>query len=403
MTYLKAWGGLGGDRYARVVSAACICVVCIILTAGLWPLHVPTNKVSWLRNQNGLVFGRYGSVVSAGAFRSSDSTVDSACSLEIWLEPTRIDQKKTILSFDGSAHPGDPFSLQQNKDGLRIQRHNIDDQGSARTAWFMVDRVFRDKTPVFVTITLGKHDTSVYVDGILAKVSPLFGVSRKNLTGRLVVADSPTASNNWSGQILGLAFYRQELTAAQVARHWATWTKSSRPALLESEAPAALYLLDEGKGSVVHNQLDPATDLIIPSHYSVLHSRFLLSPWLEYKTTWSYWQDFSVNVAGFIPLGFFVAAYFSTVRVIDRPRAATILVGFVASLTIEVLQAFLPTRSSGMTDLFTNTMGTAIGVMLSSCSFTQRLLSKARNDPSDLLKDPSAAKSNGNASLVTSV
>src|SRR5580704_17987569 len=139
MTWLKARGGFDGSRYVRVVSAACICVVFIILTAGLWPLHVPTNKVSWLKSHNGLVFGRYGCVVSAGAFRSKDLTDDAVGSIEIWLEPTRIDQKKTILSFDGSSHQGDPFSLQQNRDGLRIQRHNVDEKGAARTAWFTVD------------------------------------------------------------------------------------------------------------------------------------------------------------------------------------------------------------------------------------------------------------------------
>ena len=379
MTDFKAMRQSGSAKaYKRIASASCISVLCIILIAGLWPLHIASNKVTWLKN--GLLFGHHSSIVSVGAFGDGDLKDDSSDSLEIWLEPSRIDERKTILSFDGSAHPGEPFSLRQNKDGLRILRHNIDEHGTARTAWIMVSGVFRENNPAFVTITLGKHDTSVYVDGVLAKVSPLLGVSRNNFTGRLVVADSPFTSSDWSGRILGLAMYHRELTAAEVAQHWQSWTRTATPTLAEGQAPVALYLFNEGKGSIVHNQLDSATDLMIPSHYFVLHPSFLLPPWREYKATWSYWQDFAVNVTGFIPLGFCFAVYFSSVQRINRPRATTIALGFVVSLTIEVLQAFLPTRSSGTTDLFTNTLGTAIGVTLYGCSFAQSLLAKARHD-----------------------
>jgi len=375
--------------YARIVSAVCICVLCIILIAGLWPLHIPSNKVNWLKNTNGLRFSQHGSIVSGGAFGGSDLKDDTSSSLEIWLEPSRIDARKTILSFDGSAHPGEPFSLHQNKDALRIQQHNVDGHGTARTAWFTIGGVFHEISPVFVTITLGEHDTSVYIDGVLAKVSPLLGVSKNNFTGWLVVADSPFTSSDWSGQILGLAIYHRQLTAAEVAEHWESWTKTLRPTLAKDEAPVALYLFSEGRGSIVHNQLDSATDLIIPSHYFVLHQSLLLPPWREYKPTWSYWQDIGVNIAGFIPFGFCFAAYFSLAQAINRPKATTIALGLVVSLTIEVLQAFLPTRSSGTTDLFTNTLGTAIGVMLYGCSFTQSLLAQARHNLGGFLQHPS--------------
>jgi glycopeptide antibiotics resistance protein len=77
----------------------------------------------------------------------------------------------------------------------------------------------------------------------------------------------------------------------------------------------------------------------------------------------SYWRAVFKNIVGFIPLGFFFYAYLVTLRSIRRPALVTVVLGAAVSFTIEALQAFLPTRESGTTDLITNSLGTWIGVL----------------------------------------
>lgn len=366
-----------GASYETVAGGVCLCVLGIILTAGLWPFHVPANHVEWLKSGNGLEFGGQGSVVSSGAMRGG-GLAGASGTLEIWLEPAHSASSGTILSFEGWAHLGEPLSLHQKGDALGIRRNNVDPQGISRTALFFVDGVFQEKKPVFVTVSLDSQETSVYVNGVLLEVFP-HSLAWNDLTGRMVLANSATDNDSWPGKIFGLALYREQLTASQIAGDYVSWMAKGNPGQAAARGAAALYLFDEHGGAVVHNRLDPAKDLTIPKHYFILHPGFMLAPWKEYRPTWSYWQDCGINIAGFVPFGFCVLAYLCLTRVVKHPGTTTVMLGLFTSLTIELLQVFLPTRSSGTTDVITNTLGTAIGVMVCRGSIAQMLLRKAKS------------------------
>ena len=104
-------------------------------------------------------------------------------------------------------------------------------------------------------------------------------------------------------------------------------------------------------------------DLYIPVKYEVVDKIRLEPFWEEFEFTRSYWSGNLKNIVGFLPLGFFFYFYFSTAYAPRKAALAAVALGAFVSLTIEVLQAFLPTRDSGTTDLITNTLGTCLGVL----------------------------------------
>jgi VanZ family protein len=353
--------GLSYHRYIprQAVGALAVLTLCGILVAGLWPFHSPKNQVHWLDNENGLRFGDYGTILSSGMFESASSDGPS-CSLEIWLEPALPWNGGTVVAFY-SPSPRRQFSLQQSHYDLALQRDFEDLHHQGQLARMYVDEVFRKKR-LFVTVTSDGLNTAVYIDGRLATRSLRFGLSLEDLTGELIIANSPLQNNSWSGQLRGLAIYRSELNAAQVAQHYEDLTRKGKPTVAPNERALALYLLDEHSGTIIHNQARPGIDLYIPEQYLVVDQMLLEPPWKEFHRQWSYLKDVLINIAGFVPLGFFFYAYFSSAPQMRCAAVTTVILGLIVSLTIEVLQAHLPTRDSGVTDVITNTLGACIGV-----------------------------------------
>jgi VanZ family protein len=344
----------------QVLGVLAVFTLCSILAIGLWPFHSPRNEVHWLENDNGLRFDHYGTVLSTGIFERASSDGPSV-SIEFWMSPTSAWNTGTLIAFY-SPLASRQFSLRQRYTDLELQL-DIGGQHPQRSlAEMRVHDVFRKKQAL-VTVTSDGQETAVYVDGQLVTRSRWFGLSADDLTGRLILGTSALQGDSWPGRLRGLALYGSELSAAQVAQHYEEWTQKGKPVATDNERVCALYLFDEHAGRIVHDYSGSGGDLYISEHFLVLHQIFLEPPWSEMRTQHSYVKNVLINVAGFVPLGLLWSAYFSSLWRIRWAAAATVMLGFAVSLTIEILQASLPTRYSGMTDIITNTFGTCLGVV----------------------------------------
>jgi glycopeptide antibiotics resistance protein len=113
---------------------------------------------------------------------------------------------------------------------------------------------------------------------------------------------------------------------------------------------------------------------MVPANYTIPEPGFLVPFWKEYTPTGAYVEDLAINVFGLVPLGFCFAALFACTSGRHQSWRYAVTLGFFVSLTIELIQAFMPARFSGTTDLITNTAGTALGAWSYLNSRTQKWL-----------------------------
>ena len=209
----------------------------------------------------------------------------------------------------------------------------------------------------------------------MARTVPHFGLSGNDFSGELVIGTSPVMWATWAGRIRGLAVYDQELTPPQVSSHCKIWTQTGTMKTLEP-GTMALYEFDERAGSVVHNRIIGGPDLEIPRSFEIPYEPLLQAPWNEFAFSRSYLRDAAVNLVGFMPFGFFFCAYYSSIWRNRRATLVTVVLGGLVSLGVEILQKYLPVRDSSMTDVITNTSGTALGAVLYQWKMVHSVLAR---------------------------
>ena len=341
----------------------CGIVIAGVLFCTLWPFDpFPANQVSWLPDSNGLLFGSHGVVFSRGPLLAESTAGKEACTLEILLQPASVDGGYTILSVYTPENPKQ-FRVRQWADGLLVSRTDLEAGHIAKTQKFDVDHAVRAGKLSLITMTSGPNGTIVYLDGRRARVLPKFVFTKSDISGQVVLGTSAVDYHPWHGEIRGLAMYGRELTSDEVLRNYEEWsTRGVAGANLGADI--ASFAFTERTGAEIRNTVRSGPDLEIPRSFDVPHKPMLQSPREEFERNWAYLQDLVQNIAGFVPVGFLLCAYLGTTR--DRRSAILFatLAGGLLSFAIETVQVYIPSRGSGITDVITNTLGTALGAVL---------------------------------------
>jgi hypothetical protein len=320
-----------------------------------------TNGARWTPDGHGLQF------VSAGVVRSVSRPAKlherlvaaGRFSIELWVSPADQHQggPARIVSYSEDTRWRN-FTLGQGGSDLvvrlRTTRTDLNGTGPQVTA----QGVFA--VPGFrhiVTTYDGIHER-VYVDGTLRTTSDDVQGTFANWDAEhwLVVGNEHTAGRPWRGVIRLLAIYDRVLGDGEVSGSYESLGQPEAAHL--TLGPLALYRFrQDGRRVVDESPVLPRVDLEVPN--VVEPRRPLLA--VGFPTP----VDLAVNLVIFAPLGALaILALRQTGASTLRTVGMTLALAAALSCTAEVLQYFLVSRASQLSDLVLNVGGGGVGAWL---------------------------------------
>lgn len=342
----------------------------VILMIGLKPGDIsPQNHASWLPDRTGLHFETYGIAYadSISDLVASHITPGKAFSIELAYRAKeyQADGFHFILLLHGGQDEKQ-LLVGQWRSSLIVM--NGDDYAHRkRTERITATPPDDDQDMQFVTVTSGSDGTSIFFNGKMAarKTGFQLEVPESKIT-RLLIGNSVYGNHSWEGDIYGMALFGRTLSEEEVATHYDEWLKGENFSFLKKDTPTILYTLDgDGENQAV-GTANESHDLQVPPRMKILSPAFFFQKWniqrikhiLGDKDAW-------LNFFGFVPLGFLMVATFSRLggRFGTHALPIALLSGFLVSLWIETVQAWMPARSSDMQDLILNTAGTLAGAL----------------------------------------
>jgi VanZ family protein len=356
-----------------------IVILIVILFFGLRPRDYNfLNCVTWITDQAGIHLRKYGIVYTnpiidkkeTGFSESNNFSVEIALKLE--------NPSTNEFNFIAVLHDGNDSSqllLAQWRSWIVFM--NGDDYAHKRkTNRIAVDTALLPKGPLFLTITTGNNVTKLYCNGKFIQENRNLTLTMPNgERSRLIVGNSVYGNHSWEGDVFGLAIYKSTLNSKNIELHFDNWSIDHNFSFAKNDKPLVLYFFDEKEGKLALDHAGGNHHLKIPHRMKILERRILEPEWENLEYELNYIQDWFLNFMGFIPLGFSLSATLIRFRgqFYKHVVLKTVFFCFLVSIFIEIVQAWIPSRSSSMSDLILNTCGALTGSIICTRMFADRI------------------------------
>jgi VanZ family protein len=345
-------------------------VSAIMVSAGLWPFHFfQENNVHWIRGGRGLRFAGPG---IAFIRLSSDNTLSPLApgrplTLEFVVVPEEEPSHSVpqLLTFC-DAQGNQLLAVGQWKSSLIIRsaipgRHRPGAYSETGASGLLIKQ-----KPRHVIIVSRGSVLAIYAGGKPAKERRDFPLFRRGDASPdlVVVGNSSTGKSPWKGDLLYLAIHDRILSPEEIAERYSRREDQGTPEKDSGAVPLMEYTFEDRDGDVARTRAGERFPLSISRSFRPTKRIFLEFPDPKELFTRSNIIDIFVNVFGFLPFGILVAELLKTKpggRSTFRMIFLLILAGGVFSLCIEIVQGFLPNRSSSLLDVIANVLGTLIG------------------------------------------
>jgi VanZ like family len=342
----------------------------LMLFAGLWPFSFGArNNVTFTESTNGISFSSPAVIYDIDTLTESEKTflADSVVTIHLRLKAAdtvgsaRRRHTAWLLSLRYGHRERALISQWKSHLLVSVVRTVADVRSPEAKALAMRNAFSKGKSLDIVIVT-GQSGTTLIVDGERKAYAEGYRMFDGRGAGpqHLQLCGSIIGKYTWDGTLFDFGMYKGDVSGQLTGTGRAEGSPSGPPMEMSR---ALIRFTFERLDSVLRNCAGDRHALRVSPRFPVSPDQVLVPIWEDFVNDKEYFADIAVNFVGFIPFGYFFAGFFLLFFPLRKGNAFLIAVaaGFCLSLCIELAQVYLPGRTSQMSDLIFNTLGTVAG------------------------------------------